>query len=344
MMINGVRKDKCVKTVDEALAQVQFWESSITNQVTEAEIAELILCRNKLQGKATLLDAVNYFIEQRAFADAPSIKEAYKQFIEWEEQSGRSKLHIRTLKTHSRAFLEHFSEKIPGEVSTPALVSWAAKLGVSGKSARTQRNEINAARNFLSWCKTKNWIANLPVINERVMPRMETKEPEIYTAAEIQEFFDLLEAEYPEAIPHFAVRAFLGLRTSEAERLTWEDVEMETRMLRVRAKKTKTGRARTLDGDLVPDTAFVWLEKYGEYSFHVSTKKQKAIANKFGKFKHNALRKSFATMLTSLRKNQQETMLATGHTNMQTLKRHYEGTKQARAEAQAYFSVMPKMR
>ena len=344
MVVNGERRCKYFKTKAAADAQVSLWKVEIMNTVSQEELAELILCRKKLKGIATLTEAVDFFLAHTTTTQAPTIAEGIVQFCEWLEASGRSKVHVASVKTHTRSFVAEFGEKFPCDVTSAALIAWIGKMATEGKkSARTQKNEINAARNFIGWTKVQGWVREVPEIDERILPRQEVKEPEIYTPEEVADIFDWLEENMPAAIPLFAVRAFLGLRTSEALRLTWDDIDMENKMLRVRAKKSKLGIARTLDEELAPDTAFVWLEKYREYDFAISNRQRAKIAKSL-KMKDNGFRKSFATMLTSLRKNQQETMMATGHTSMQTLKKHYEAAKQTRSVAEAYFAVLPKKR
>ena len=344
MTVNGVRKSKSFSTKAAAEAQLSIWKAEAMDVVSSEELAELILCRKKLKGVATLSEAVDFFLAHATTTQAPTIAEGIVQFCEWLKASGRSKVHVVGVKCHARSFVAEFGEKFPCDVTSATLTSWVRKMASeSKKSATTQKNEINAARNFMGWAKAQGWVREVPGIDERIMPRQEVKEPEIYTPEEVAGIFDWLEENMPAAIPLFAVRAFLGLRTSEALRLSWDDIDMENKMLRVRAKKSKLGIARTLDEELAPDTAFIWLEKYREYDFKLSTRLRTKIA-KAVRLKDNGFRKSFATMLTSLRKNQQETMIATGHTSMKTLKKHYEAAKQTRSVAEAYFAVLPKKR
>ncbi|MBQ8445590.1 MAG: hypothetical protein IJX22_04300, partial [Opitutales bacterium] len=343
-MNNGKRTYKYYYTKEEALVQLDKIKGNRFLGLAPDVAAEAVICLQKLDGKATLSEAVEFFLKNAITdTEAPVISVAAKRFVEWLEESGRSKAHTRTVRIHLQAFVERFGDKVPSVVSTLRMSEWIKELSADTKhSARTKLNRIGAAKNFLGWAKTQGWINAVPSVDERLLPRKEIKEPEIYTAEEAKSFFALLEEKFPQAIPHFAVRAFLGLRTSEAERLMWDDIDMENKMLRVRAKKSKLGIARTLDEDLAPTTAFVWLNAYREIGvFSIGNYLPEKIAKVFP-MKKNAFRKTFATMLTSLRKNQQETMYATGHTSLSTLKTHYAGAKQAKSEAEAYFAILPQ--
>jgi len=343
-MNDGKRTYRYYYTKEEAIAQLDKIKGNKLLGLAPEIAAETVVCLQKLDGKATLSEAVEFFLKNAITdTEAPVISVATKQFVKWLEESGRSKSHVRTTSIHLKAFTEEFGDKVPSVITTLRMSEWIKKLSADHKhSPRTKLNQIGTAKNFLGWAKTQGWINSVPAVDERILPRQEIKEPEIYSAEEARAFFSLLEEQFPQLIPHFAVRAFLGLRTSEAERLSWDDIDMENKMLRVRAKKTKLGIARTLDEDLVPPTAFAWLKAYRENGvFKVSKHYAEKLAKTFP-MKKNAWRKTFATMLTSLRKNQQETMYATGHTSLSTLKTHYAGAKQAKREAEAYFAILPR--
>ena len=59
-------------------------------------------------------------------------------------------------------------------------------------------------------------------------------------------------------------------------------------------------------------------------------------------WKTNVLRHTFATMLASWNHDDGKTILATRHTNTQTLRRHYKGVNQTIEEARAFFALRPR--
>ena len=58
-------------------------------------------------------------------------------------------------------------------------------------------------------------------------------------------------------------------------------------------------------------------------------------------WKTNVLRHTFATMLASWNHDDGKTILATRHTNTQTLRRHYKGVNQTREDAEKFFARRP---
>lgn len=344
MKVNGVRKSKYFPTKEAAIAQLKVWKAEAMDTVSSEEIAELIVCRNKLAGKGSLSDAVDFFLAHGVTErNAPNIREGAEKFLGWILESGRSLAYQRSTRSLLSSFVARFGDTVPSVVTNVKFADWVRLISADAKyTPQTKHAQVRTARIFLGWARAQGWCDHVPVVDDWLLPRREIKEPEYYTAAETRRLFALLEAHEPTHVLHFAVRAFLGLRRSEANRLTWDDVDLENKIVRVRARKTKLGVARTLDLDLVPPTAFEWMAAYrGTSGFACNYDGVVSRLRGLFRFKRNAFRKTFATMLTSLTRSQQATMLATGHTSVVTLKKHYEGAKQSREEAEAYFAVRP---
>lgn len=341
--IKGKKLCKSFKTRAEADTQLALWRQQSMFNVTAKDVAELILCKNKL-GNASLTQAVDFYLSKHPPENCPTIAQAFDQYLQYLKDKKRTSKYISSTSSQLKGFLKKFSDMPASTLTNDDVSSWIAEEIATGVAPRTIFNRFNAARVFAGWLKWKKWLRDMPDFDDRELPKMVVKEPEYNTAAETAAIFDALERNFPEAIPFFAVRAFFGLRTSEARRMSWEDVDLDAEILRVRATKSKLGIARTLDAEIAPRTAFVWLRAYKEYPFNVSEALASRVSHAVGGIKHNVFRKTFATMLTSLTRNQHATMLATGHTSLGTLKRHYEAAKQTKAEAEAYFAVLPKLR
>ena len=94
MTVNGVRKSKSFSTKAAAEAQLSIWKAEAMDVVSSEELAELILCRKKLKGIATLTEAVDFFLAHATTTQAPTIAEGVVQFCEWLETSGRKFFHL----------------------------------------------------------------------------------------------------------------------------------------------------------------------------------------------------------------------------------------------------------
>lgn len=345
-MVNGKWFSRYFNTKAEADAQRRMWETEVGRALTPLQVSEALRCYGMLNGKG-LTEAVEFYLKYGAVPeDAPLVRDAEKLYLDNLIELGRTQDYARSTKFRLAGFIKVFGDSVPSGVTTARVRDWILSVRENKKvGIVTKMAWVHGARTFMAWCRREGWIKELPIFDTRLLPRVELPEPEIYSAADIRAFFAMLEEHYPQAIPHYAVRAFFGLRTAEANRLSWDDVDLDAGILRVRATKAKTKVARTLDKDLVPETGFKWLRAYfdgGKASFVVDKMFQNRIYRAFVGAKKNGFRKSFATMFTSLTKNQQTTMMATGHTVLRTLQIHYEACKQPKEEAQAYFAVLPK--
>ncbi len=110
-------------------------------------------------------------------------------------------------------------------------------------SAWTRRGILVALSRLFTFgvrrgCCTRNPVRELD-INER--PTIEKKEPRILLPDEIERLYEAATATYQ---PALAVIAYTGLRASEALGLIWEDVDLDERVIHVRAQLERARGAR----------------------------------------------------------------------------------------------------
>jgi integrase len=109
--------------------------------------------------------------------------------------------------------------------------------------AKQQRKEGQDGLNaFFEHCVKRRLVENNPIgAIDKV--KLVDKSPEILTP---EELFKLLAAAPFELLPVLAIQAFTGLRTEEAMRLDWSEVDQVRGYITVSAKKAKTARHRLI--------------------------------------------------------------------------------------------------
>ncbi|MBQ8445823.1 MAG: tyrosine-type recombinase/integrase [Opitutales bacterium] len=286
----------------------------------------------------------------------PGVAECFSAFIEWQKASGRSHGHIRELVLAGKKFSSKFSGKNLYDIDERDLQNWL--LSFSDLAPRSIQNLWTNTRNFLSWCKSaRGWISRVPEIDTRLLPRTECKSVEIWSVREAEFAMRFIEQNYPAFAPHYALRLFAGLRTSEARKMRWEWIDFEKRTILVPARDKDGSRVCQTGDDwlilptFLPDngeTVFSWLARYrnDELGDRVPAPytKAKVKISKSCNWKQNVMRHTFATMLASYNHDDGKTILATRHTNTQTLKRYYKGVNQTIGESTAFFSLHPDNR
>jgi integrase len=82
---------------------------------------------------------------------------------------------------------------------------------------------------------------------------------DIFTQGEVARLLAAAAAQFPDFLPCLAIGAFAGLRSAEIERLEWQDIHFNEKLIVVAASKAKTASRR-----IVPlhDNLAVWLAPY----------------------------------------------------------------------------------
>src|SRR5205814_9872177 len=111
-------------------------------------------------------------------------------------------------------------------------------------SPATKDNDRRAISGFFTWCadRKRRWATSNPCALVRV-EQAEKAPPAILTLAECQRLLGKVEKfKRGRLAPYVAVCLFGGLRPFEAQRLTWKQINMADKEIRLEANQTKTGR------------------------------------------------------------------------------------------------------
>src|SRR5206468_1819624 len=77
----------------------------------------------------------------------------------------------------------------------------------------------------------------------------------------LEETVRLLESAAPELVPYVAIGAFAGLRRAELERLDWKEIDLQSSLIEVTAKKAKSARRRFVK---IKPNLLLWLKPYAK--------------------------------------------------------------------------------
>jgi integrase len=225
---------------------------------TQVRLAELAFSR--LTDDSDLTRAVDYWLthgKQNHVANSPRIDDAVAAFKLWLEGTEC------TLRDHSRrnlkirvnVFGNSVSNLHVNEVTPDTIQDFVSKIQVAPV---TRDNYRRAVSSFFSWCieRPRRWIATNPCREIRV-EKGEAKPPAILTVDQCRE---LLKAAGTAGLaPYVALCLFGGLRPFEASRVTWAQINLKDRELRLEANQTKTGDARVVG---VCPTLLAWLQAH----------------------------------------------------------------------------------
>lgn len=296
-----------------------------------ADYAEAV---RALNGRGTLMEAVNHFLSSRPVIVNKSIKDVLKEMLITKQAQGLSERHLDDLRKRLTRFAK--SCRVPIHAITAAKVQdFLVKLGVSG---RTQNNFRMTISNMFNFARLRGYVG-----------KDQNPAAEVPQAKEIQgdvgiftpdEMSTLLANALESFKPFLAIAAFAGLRTAEVERLDWSDVG--TQYIKVRGSNSKTGAHRLVE---IQPNLQAWLARFRKQSGPVVlvanvTNAQVRLTRKVKiKWKHNALRHSFGSYRLALLKDPAKVAYEMGNSPRMVFA-HYRELVTSE-EANRWFNVLP---
>lgn len=325
--------------------------TGIPVELAAAEFAEAKL---KLGGRS-LVEAVNFFVRHNpASLPRKTVAEVVAELVAAKTADGVSGVYLKDLNFRLGKFQEAFCGQI-SDVTAADINVFLRGLKCAGRGRNNYRGSIGTLMKFAgaSGYVTKNQIDFATVARAKE----EQNEIEIFTSQVISRLLTAAQldpadlspgwnkryATGPGLLPFLVLGAFAGLRTAEIERQVWEDINVERGFIRVTAAKGNTAQKR-----LVPIAPNLkkWLALCRKDAGPVCEIARTAealtrLAGRAGvKWKHNALRHSYASYRMAEIKNAAQVSLELGNTPKMVF-RHYRELV-TEEEAKVWFAIGPE--
>jgi integrase len=287
----------------------------------------------------TISDAVDFYAKHlEAAQKSASLSQAATELIESRKSSGASKRYCYDLRLRLGRFTAAFPNRIAAEVSTADVDLWLSKLGLAPVTRNTFRRDL---RTLFSFCVTRNYCTSNPVTNARKAKEVDGE----VGILSVEQTARLLERASNEMLPYLAIGAFGGLRPAELQRLTWDEIDLESRLIEVKASKSKTARRRFVKIRLNLEK---WLVPYRNHKgpicpvnlrkLELDTRQRAGLEE----WPPNALRHSFASYHLAHFNDAAALALEIGHTNQQMIFDHYRQLVRPK-DAARFWEIMPSM-
>jgi hypothetical protein len=203
-------------------------------------VSQFVSAIDLLPEGATLREAAQALQDaRRAVREPLTINEAAEIFVQAKESAGRSKEHVKKLKSRLKQLGEAFKMPVH-HITGEMLIAYFDSLDLQ---PRTVSNHISDVGTFLRWCVRRKH-AHEGILKElSAVERPDVAEPEIemFTPAEMRE---MLFACRPELLPQLVICAYAGLRKSESTRLDWSQVKLDRGFVELKAAGTKNRQRR----------------------------------------------------------------------------------------------------
>jgi len=342
--ISGKWERKFFETKAEAETYAQQKEIELLNHGREGVQFPSWLRIQAQQGQErlqphgkTISDAVEFYLNHlEATQRSAKVSQALNELIENREGSGASERYCYDLKLRVGRFNKDFGDRIISTISTAEIDDWLTGLNLAPVTRNTFRRDL---RTFFSFCNTRRYCVDNPVTKTRKAKEVDGD----IGILSVDETARLLEAADNASLPYFAIGAFAGLRPAELQRLHWEEIHWGSKLIEVKAAKSKTARRRFIK--LRPNLE-KWLQTYrkchgpicpsGLRHLELEARRRAKITQ----WPANALRHGFASYHLAHFKNAAELALEMGHTNQQMIFDHYRQLVRP-TQAARYWKISP---
>lgn len=348
-------KDGAVQRQSELQQEYMAGQSSHAMRITNLSEPQLRIAETAfalVEADEDVLTAVHLWLRNGAAkaVKSPRLDDAVEQFHQWLDET--PSLRPRTkdnLRTRSRVFANGSSNRRVADITADHVDDWLSKLRVSPAS---RDNYKRAVSRFFSWSmdRPRRWTAANPCHAVKV-EQGEKAPPAVLTVVSCEKLMrEAQKLRDGKLVPYCVVCLFAGLRPFEAQRLTWEQVNLLDGEIHLDAHQTKTKQPRTIHID---DHLRTWLESCKGKPFYPTnwrkdfSRLQKALGYRtrdkdthgwpewpVDVMRHTAISHHF-------RKHQSYGMAAERFGNSEAIiKRHYQG-RVTSAETEAFYSIEP---
>jgi len=234
-------------------------------RLTDEQVGIAEAAFKRLERDEDLITAVDHWLrtgKPASLKESPRLEEASKAYLEWLDLT--TELRPKT-KENQRGRVRHFIKRMPNlrviDVLPEHVEQYLATLKICPDSKDGYRRKLSS---FFSWCMKgkRHWTVNNPCYAVEVEGgrRDEEQEPVVLAVAACEALLRAAETfEDGRLVPYLALCLFGGLRPAEAERVSWDQVNLTDREIRLKGSQTKTGKGRIV---AVGPTLKAWLRRY----------------------------------------------------------------------------------
>ena len=257
--LGGGSNRRFFKDETEADTHLELQQIQLANfgtaalSISEKLRVEAISCEERLRAQgATLTQATDFYLAHlEATIKSVSVADAVAAVLKVKEGAGMSDLYLRDLKWRLGRLSQAFPDKRLSEISTDDIQGFLDGLGVGAVTRNTFRRDI---RTLWGYAAKRNW-ARMEVAANTEAAKATQKKPDIFTPHQVAA---LLSADQDDDLLAFhAIGLFAGLRVSEINRLSWDDVDLTGGFIHVSAANSKTRTRRLVP---IQENLKAWLE------------------------------------------------------------------------------------
>ena len=302
-----------------------------------AAVEEYVKCRGLLGGKPLLATVDDYVRRNHGVRTGATVPDVAKEFLAAKEKDGLSPRYMQQLKTDVGRFAAAYPLPIL-HVKSNHIAEWVSGLYGSPRSRNTIHTSICT---FFSWAKSRAYLPKNEITEAEAVSKMKVGDTvtEIFTPDQMAKILAIAPAE---VVPFVVIGAFAGLRNAEIQRLDWSAIDLDRKIIQVRADQAKTASRRIVP---ISDNLKEWLAPHVTTGRIVKTtwidRLVTPLAKSQGfKWPRNVLRHSFISYRIAVVKSAEQVALEAGNSPTIIFKHYRELATEE--EATAWFNIRPQ--
>lgn len=255
-----------------------------------------------------------------------TFNDAVEQVIQWKWTETRAEKYISNLKIQYAAFGREFGDRKLSEITAAEIEDFLADRDINSVSWNNWKTLLSILWNFALLPRNK-WV-KVNVVEQIATKSAQDKEVTAFTVPQAKQVLAAANAELPRLLPFLVLGMFCGLRISEIERASWEDINWETNT--VHAGKFKRKNSMANRHVTIAPAGLAWLERCRKESgpfIETGESGRRADLNKLREltfdFDPNIFRHTFGSFHNEAFKNSPLTAQEMGHTSVQMIAKHY---------------------
>lgn len=340
---------EAVKVDDHRLRQLQEADDLAKSHGKPVEFAihEWAEAVALLKGKATLLDAVRFYLGNRGPDLSPrTVKDAVVELLALKKAQGMSTSHTASTKYRLGKFSKVFGESELHTLTVAQIENFI--LGLN-QGPRSQNHFKKSVANLFVFAQTRLYVAkDFNPAREVRSATVPDTEVEHFDPEQVKKLIAACTGDMEDHLPFVLLGAFAGLRPTEAVRVTWQMIGQTHIKLpgKINGQRiTKTGKSRIIP--LLPNLA-QWLQPLREKAGLVvspSVNFEKAPAKLTEAsgvvWIPDGLRHSYGSFRQAVIKNIAQVSDELGN-GIGICKKHYVSALLTAEQGEAWFSIAPE--
>ena len=347
----GTKKTKQFKTQDDAEKFAEDWANNILRKGFDSVQAVNSPRLIELEKQCALFgftpeDAVkvacDFWFKEKAIKISPMMAELLDKWV-IDRQTGIKKIREQSqnaIKNYANLFKQYFGKLRIKEVTHETVEDY---LKSREMSQQTKKNNLRYLQNFFNWANHRNFYQGINPAKYWIKEiQIERKTAKYYTVTECEYILrETMKPENQRIIAYFALGLFAGIRPDETEKLTWENIKMDTKEIFIPASISKTKADRQF---VMSDTLYAWLSSVKNVQPLIPKKNLRrikdAVTKKLNFIFTDGLRHTMATFHYAKYKNY-ETLKSIMGNSPNIIQKHYKGVV-SETEIEKFFALTPE--